>query len=260
MHAPAVAGFKDATQTTLIVFAAYLIGAEAAFLVGTLSDKIFAPFWPPNVILLAAMLILGRERIWLCILAALPAHVIAEASVGMPPLPMAIAFVTNAAVARLQGDPRGGGGGGGDGGGGNGGNGRAPRCAGKTATIVGTNARDRLKGTSRADVIVGLGGNDTISGLGGNDVICGGAGNDKISGGGGSDRTYGEAGNDTLSGGDGKDKLSGGAGADKLSGGDGKDSLSGGDGKDRLSGGDGKDSLNGGGGKDSCSGEKARSC
>lgn len=167
----------------------------------------------------------------------------------------------NVAVARLQGDPAGAGGGPGGGGpGGGGGNGSALRCAGKTATIVGTSGRDRLRGTSHADVIVALGGNDTISGLDGNDTICGGAGNDKISGGDGSDREYGEAGRDTLSGGDGKDKLSGGTGDDKLSGGDGKDTLSGGGGKDKLSGGDGKDSLNGGGGKDSCSGEKARSC
>jgi len=169
----------------------------------------------------------------------------------------------DASVARLEGDPAAPGGDGGGGGGGNGGPNATPRtlrCAGKRATIVGTNGRDRLKGTGRADVIVGLGGNDTISGLGGNDVICAGAGNDKVSGGGGSDREYGEAGKDSLSGGDGGDKLSGGTGDDKLSGGDGKDSLLGGVGRDRLSGGDGKDSLNGGGGRDRCSGEKARSC
>jgi signal transduction histidine kinase len=96
---PAFANLRHATQTGLFVFVAYLTGAEAAFLLGTLSDKIFAPFWPPNVVLLAAMLLLGRQRIWLCIVAALPAHVIAEASVGMPALPMAVAFVTNVAVA-----------------------------------------------------------------------------------------------------------------------------------------------------------------
>jgi signal transduction histidine kinase len=113
IRAPASAEFRSATQTALIVFAAYLIGTEAAFLVGTLSDKIFAPFWPPNVILMAAMLLTGRQRIWLCILAALPAHVIAEARVGMPLSQMAVAFATNVAVAtasagviwRFVGDP-----------------------------------------------------------------------------------------------------------------------------------------------------------
>src|SRR4051812_14613751 len=113
VRAPAVANFKDATQTAVIIFLSYLLAAEAAFLVGTLSDKIFAPFWPPNVVLLTAMLMAGRERIWLCILAALPAHVIVEARLGMPVLPMAVAFVTNVAVAmasvtviwRLLGEP-----------------------------------------------------------------------------------------------------------------------------------------------------------
>jgi uncharacterized delta-60 repeat protein len=142
-------------------------------------------------------------------------------------------------VARLEGDPASAGGGSGPGGGASAA-GRAPSCAGKRATIVGTGGKDRLKGTKKADVIVGLGGNDTISGLGGNDVICGGAGNDKISGGNGKDRIYGQAGKDTLSGGAGKDTLSGGAGADKLSGGAGRDKLNGGGGKDRCSGHDAK--------------------
>src|SRR5262249_2100868 len=35
----------------LLVALAYFLGAEAAFYIGTLSDQIFALFWPPNVIL-----------------------------------------------------------------------------------------------------------------------------------------------------------------------------------------------------------------
>ncbi len=48
-----------------------------------------------------------------------------------------------------------------------------PRCFGRTATIIGTNAGDDIDGTSRADVIVGRGGSDSISGDGGRDLICG---------------------------------------------------------------------------------------
>jgi hypothetical protein len=66
--------------------------------------------------------------------------------------------------------------------------GRAPRCAGKAATIVGTSGRDRLRGTRRADVIVGLGGNDAVTALGGNDLVCGGPGRDLLKGGPGKDR------------------------------------------------------------------------
>jgi hypothetical protein len=35
-------------RSFFIVAIAYYLGAEIAFLVGTLSDKIFAPFWPPT--------------------------------------------------------------------------------------------------------------------------------------------------------------------------------------------------------------------
>ncbi len=94
-----VADFRDATQSALIVFVAYLVGAEAAFLVGTLSDKIFAPFWPPNIVLFGALLLLPRERWWLAFAAAFPAHVIAEVKVGMPAHQLMVAFATNAAVA-----------------------------------------------------------------------------------------------------------------------------------------------------------------
>lgn len=108
-----------------------------------------------------------------------------------------------------------------------------PKCAGRTATVVGTSGADRLKGTKKADVIVGLGGNDTIKGLGGNDVVCAGAGADKVFGGAGNDQVFGEGGNDMVFGGPGADRLLGQAGADTLVGGPGKDQEIGGPGKDR---------------------------
>jgi Ca2+-binding RTX toxin-like protein len=87
-------------------------------------------------------------------------------------------------------------------------------CAGKAATVTGTEASEALTGTKAADVIAGLGGNDVIKGLAGKDVICGGAGKDKLLGGAGKDKLLGQAGKDTLKGGAGKDKLKGGAGKD----------------------------------------------
>jgi uncharacterized delta-60 repeat protein len=163
----------------------------------------------------------------------------------------------NTILGRLQGDSTSSGGGGGGGGGGTGG--QIPRCAGKRATIVGTNGTDRLVGTRKADVIVALGGSDRISGGSGNDIICAGKGNDNVSGGNGNDKLYGEDGRDTISGGAGKDTESGGAGNDKLSGGSGNDKLSGGAGNDKLSGGAGKDKDSGGAGKDSCAGGDSHS-
>jgi uncharacterized delta-60 repeat protein len=144
----------------------------------------------------------------------------------------------NAFVALVEGDsPASGGGGGGPGGG----KSKVPRCAGKKATIVGTNKPDKLKGTRRADVIVALRGNDKIDGKGGNDTICAGDGNDSVKGGDGNDRLHGQNGSDKLDGGRGNDVLAGDAGKDGLAGGSGKDRLAGGGGKDNCSGGAGKD-------------------
>ena len=71
-----------AVRGPLLAALAYFVGAESAFLVGTLSDRIFAPFWPPNVILFAVLLLAPTSRWWLYVLAATPAHVVAELQVG----------------------------------------------------------------------------------------------------------------------------------------------------------------------------------
>jgi signal transduction histidine kinase len=89
-------------QGPLLVALAYYLGAESAFYIGTLSDKIFAIFWPPNVILFCALVIVPQRRWWLYIAAVLPAHVIAERGVGMPAAQMAVAFATNCMVALLN--------------------------------------------------------------------------------------------------------------------------------------------------------------
>jgi RTX calcium-binding nonapeptide repeat (4 copies)/Beta-propeller repeat len=127
-------------------------------------------------------------------------------------------------------------------------------CAGRTATLTGTDGPDVLTGTAGPDVIAGLGGDDQIRGLAGADAVCGGAGRDRLIGGKGKDRLLGEAGRDRLAGGKGKDKLVGAGGKDKLIGGKANDKLKGGPGKDNLSGGGGRDKLKGGGGKDTCTG------
>ena len=86
-------------QGPLLVSVAYYLGAEAAFLIGTLSDKIFAPFWPPNAILFCALALLPYQRWPLYIVAVFPAHVIAELGVGMGWSQLVVAFVTNCMVA-----------------------------------------------------------------------------------------------------------------------------------------------------------------
>jgi hypothetical protein len=115
------------------------------------------------------------------------------------------------------------------------------KCAGETATIVGTTGADVLRGTGRRDVIASLGGNDRIRGGRGNDLICAGSGRDRVAAGSGGDRVLG---------GSGPDRLSGNSGNDRLSGGTGRDTLIGGSGRDRLSGGPSRDLCRGGLGRD----------
>jgi Ca2+-binding RTX toxin-like protein len=98
-----------------------------------------------------------------------------------------------------------------------------PTCAGKPATIIGTQAADTLQGTPQKDVIVGRGGKDSIRAGGGSDIVCAGSGNDNVAGGIGKDRLRGGRGNDRLLGGSGADRLIGGLGRDRLIGGSGDD-------------------------------------
>lgn len=91
----------------------------------------------------------------------------------------------------------------------------APRCAGRTATIVGASGAESIVGTRRADVIVAPGTADTtIEGRGGDDRICSGAGSDIVLGGAGDDIMNGGSGVDALLGGRNNDRFAGGTGID----------------------------------------------
>lgn len=83
----------------IVTAALYFLGAEAAFLIGTLSDRIFAPFWPPNIVLFCALLLAPPRLWWLYLLVVFPAHVVVELGVGMPAPQLLVAFATNCAVA-----------------------------------------------------------------------------------------------------------------------------------------------------------------
>ena len=86
-------------RNVIVVGIAYYLGAEIAFLIGTLSDRIFAPFWPPNIVLFCALLVTPPRQWWIYIAAAFPAHTIAELGVGMPLPQLIVAFATNCLVA-----------------------------------------------------------------------------------------------------------------------------------------------------------------
>jgi signal transduction histidine kinase len=86
----------------VLVAIAYYLGAQAAFAIGTFSDRIFAPFWPPNIVLFCTLLLVPKRQWWLYIAATFPAHVIAEIAVGMPVAQLLVAFATNCSVAILN--------------------------------------------------------------------------------------------------------------------------------------------------------------
>src|SRR5260370_17923323 len=68
---------------------------------GTLT-QMFAPFWPPNVVLLCALLLAPQRRWWAYVLAAFAAHLAAERGVAMPVPQLLVAFACNVAVALLS--------------------------------------------------------------------------------------------------------------------------------------------------------------
>ncbi len=94
-----VAPLLQSLSRPVLVAALYFIGAESAFLVGTLTDKLFAPFWPPNIVLFCALLIVPTRSWWIYLVAAFPAHVLAELHIGMAFPQLLVAFVTNCLIA-----------------------------------------------------------------------------------------------------------------------------------------------------------------
>lgn len=81
------------------------------------------------------------------------------------------------------------------------------RCQGEVATIIGSAARDRIRGTDRNDVIATLGGRDVVSASKGRDRICGGADDDLIKGNAQNDRLVGGSGDDRCYGGRGRNRF-----------------------------------------------------
>ena len=61
---------------------------------------------------------------------------------------------------------------------------QGPTCFGKSATKIGSDGNNVIRGTNGSDVIVTKDGDDTVYGLGGNDRICTGKGSDNLFGGG----------------------------------------------------------------------------
>ncbi|HUL78064.1 MAG TPA: MASE1 domain-containing protein [Vicinamibacteria bacterium] len=84
----------------LAVAATYYLGARIGFVL-RFWPATTSVVWPPNALLTAIFLLVSPRRWWLCLLAALPAHVAVEALAGFPVTLVGALFLTNSFEALL---------------------------------------------------------------------------------------------------------------------------------------------------------------
>jgi two-component system sensor histidine kinase UhpB len=92
-------GFRTAA-IGLLVALGYYAGSQIGFLL-TPSGTPIAVFWPPNAILLAALLLTPPRIWWVLVLAVFPAHLLIQLSIGVPLISALTWFVGNAGEAVL---------------------------------------------------------------------------------------------------------------------------------------------------------------
>src|SRR5215470_7356765 len=84
--------------TGLWVFAGYYLGCKLGFSL-TFKPHPVSVLWPPNSVLVAALLLTPPRSWWLVLLAALPAHLAAQLQSHVPPLMSLCWFISNSCEA-----------------------------------------------------------------------------------------------------------------------------------------------------------------
>jgi PAS domain S-box-containing protein len=84
----------------LLVFAGYYAGAKIGFAL-TLRPHPVSVLWPPNSILLAALLLTPVRVWWVILLAAFPAHLAAQLQSNVPPAMILCWFISNSCEALI---------------------------------------------------------------------------------------------------------------------------------------------------------------
>jgi PAS domain S-box-containing protein len=87
-----------AIRAGILVFVGYYLGARIGFAL-TFRPHPISVFWPPNSVLLAALLLTPLRIWWFLLLAAFPAHLIAELQFQIPPSMVASWFISNCSEA-----------------------------------------------------------------------------------------------------------------------------------------------------------------
>src|SRR4029453_16736996 len=82
----------------LWVFAGYYLGCKVGFAL-TFKPHPVSVLWPPNSVLVAALLLTAPRSWWLVLLAALPAHLAAQLQSHVPPLMILCWFISNSCEA-----------------------------------------------------------------------------------------------------------------------------------------------------------------
>src|SRR5438876_11034025 len=84
----------------LLVSAAYYLGAKIGFAL-TFQPHPVSVLWPPNSILLAALLLTPVRVWWVILLAAFPAHLAVQLQSNVPPMMILCWFISNACEALI---------------------------------------------------------------------------------------------------------------------------------------------------------------
>src|SRR5881394_2947347 len=94
-------GFNSHTVfAAVLVFAAYYLGAKIGFAL-TFRPHPISVLWPPNSILLAALLLTPVRVWWVILLAAFPAHLAAQLQSNVPPTMILCWFISNSCEALI---------------------------------------------------------------------------------------------------------------------------------------------------------------
>src|SRR5215813_12895589 len=86
--------------TALWVFAGYYLGCKIGFAL-TFKPHPVSVLWPPNAIVVAALLLTPVRLWWFVLLAAFPAHLAAQLQSDVPPLMIVCWFISNASEALI---------------------------------------------------------------------------------------------------------------------------------------------------------------
>ena len=86
--------------TALWVFAGYYLGCKIGFAL-TFKPHPVSVLWPPNSVLVAALLLTPPRKWWLVLSAALPAHWAAQLQSHVPPLMILCWFISNSCEALI---------------------------------------------------------------------------------------------------------------------------------------------------------------